>query len=70
VIVPSGKTARPLWLYFALLYLFVLLAFLFYESEHRPTETVSPEAPLVHERSFMISPLVKPRGGVASSHFA
>lgn len=58
MIVPGRKTGRPLWLYLALLYVFVLLAFLFYESENRPTETVSPEGPLSMQ-TFMSSPLLK-----------
>ena len=48
MIVASRKTFSPLWLYLALVYVFVLLAFLFYEAEHRPIETASPEGPFVY----------------------
>jgi hypothetical protein len=66
MIIPGRKTGRPLWVYLALLYIFVLLAFLFYESEHRQTETVSPQGPLVMQ-SFMSSPLLKAPDGPKDS---
>jgi TRAP-type C4-dicarboxylate transport system permease small subunit len=55
MIVANRKTCSSLWPYVALVYVFVLLAFVFYEAEHRPTETASPEGPLVLQ-TFMSCP--------------
>lgn len=39
MIVPGGRTGRPIWLYIAALSLILCLAFIFYEAETRPVQS-------------------------------